>query len=76
MRNILSYQFGTEFKGEEILTWAKYQVENKTSHTWQGAYILRKFGKMKPKRKYYIKTSYEGTGCGEIIHKPLIIRAV
>lgn len=76
MRNILSYQFGAKFKGEEILTWAKYQIENETSHAWQGAYILQRFSTMKPKTKYYIKTSYEGTGCGEIIHKPLIIRVI
>jgi len=72
MRNILSYQPGTEFTGSEIIQWAKFQVENKTSHMRQGAHILHRFGNVKPERLYTVATSYQGTGCGEVSKKPLV----
>ena len=73
MRNILSYQPDMKFTGREIIEWSNFQVENKTSHMKQGEYILKHFNLL-PHREYYIRTSYEGTGCGEIIHKPLILK--
>lgn len=75
MKNILSYQKETKFTGEEIIQWAKYQIENKTSHIKEGEYILKHFNLISNK-EYKIKTSYEGTGCGEIIHKPLILNVL
>ena len=41
MRNILSYQPGTKFSGQEIIDWAKFHVKNATSHAKQGKRILR-----------------------------------
>lgn len=76
MRNILSYQPGTQFTGAEILSWAKFQVVNKTSHMRQGAHIVHRFSNIKPDRAYCVQTSYEGTGCGERIAKPLVLRAI
>lgn len=73
MRNILSYQPDMKFTGKEIIEWSNFQVKNKTSHMKQGEYILKHFNLLSH-REYYIRTSYEGTGCGEIIHKPLILK--
>ncbi len=75
MRNILSFQPGSKFSGEEILQWAKFQVDNQTSHMRQGSSILRRFGNLRPEREYRIMTSYEGTACGSLIHKPLILKS-
>lgn len=72
MRNILSYQQGTKFTGKEILDWANFQVENETSHKEQGLSILYRFSNINPDRLYQINTTYKGTGCGEIINKPII----
>ena len=72
MRNILSYQNGV-FSGEEIMNWAKHQVENKTSHKRNARYILNHY-KLLPQRQYGIKTSFFGTGCGEVRHRPLIYK--
>ena len=74
MRNILSYQLGTKFTGLEIIQWAKFQVAQKTSHMRQGACILHRFGNVKPERLYTVSTSYSGTGCGEVLEKPLVQR--
>lgn len=71
MRNILSYQNG-QFTGEEITKWAQYQVENKTSHQKAGRYILNHYN-LFPQKMYRVKTSFGGTGCGETIHKPLVL---
>lgn len=76
MRNILSYVPGTKFHGFEILQWAKFQVSHKTSHMRQGAHIIKRFGNIKPERLYTVATSYQGTGSGEVIHKPLVQRVV
>lgn len=73
MRNILSYQQGTKFTGKEILDWANFQVENKTSHKEQGLAILNRFDGINPERLYQIKTSYKGTGCEEIVNKSIVI---
>ena len=75
MRNILSYEIGTQFTGQEILDWAQYQVNNKTSHKKQGEIILRRFNKIKPTKLYFLKTNYQGTASGETIHKPLVINS-
>lgn len=72
MKNILSYIPGTQFSGKEILDWAKYQVENKTSHEKYGEVILRRFGNIKPEKMYKVETNHRGTGCGEIKNKPRI----
>lgn len=75
MKNILSYKPGTVFSGQEILDWAKYQVQNKTSHHGQGLRILRLYGKtLNPIRDYVIKSSYESWGCGNMVHKPLVVK--
>jgi hypothetical protein len=76
MRNILSYEPGTKFSGKEILDWAKYQVENKTSHEKYGEVILRRFGNIKPEKMYCVETHHPGTGRGEIIRKPLVMNVV
>lgn len=73
MRNILSYEIGTQFSGQEILNWAKYQVEAETSHKKYGEIILRRFSTIKPDKMYIVQTNYRGTACGEVIHKPLVI---
>ena len=72
MRNILSYQNG-QFTGEEITKWAQYQVENKTSNQKAGRYILNHFHLL-PQRLYKVQSSYSGTGCGERVHKPLVLK--
>lgn len=75
MRNILSYEIGTQFSGQEILDWAKHQVEAETSHKKYGEIILRRFSKIKPNKMYIVQTNYRGTAGGEVIHKPLILNA-
>ena len=57
MKNILSYK-NPCFSGQEILDWANYQVNNKTSHYKQGLRVLNLFGNIKPDRKYYIFSHY------------------
>ena len=75
MKNILSYQPGTVFTGQEILDWAKYQIENKTSHFLQGRRVMRLYGKtLNPNRKYHIFSQYESWHCGNGIHKPLVVQ--
>ena len=75
MKNILSYQPGTVFSGQEILDWANYQIKNKTSHYKQGLRVLRLYRKtLNPARNYVVKTTYESWGCGNAIHKPLVVR--
>lgn len=73
MRNILSYQPGTKFTGEEIVKWANFQIENKTSHMKQGERILKRY-KLKSTKEYYIRTSYEGIVYGEITNEVLVLK--
>lgn len=76
MKNILSFKPGTKFLGKEILDWARYQVENKTSHWKQGVKILSMYGNtLKPDRKYYVSSSYETFGCGDFRHTPIVRRS-
>ena len=73
MRNILSYEIGTQFTGQEILDWAQHQVKHQTSHQKQGEIILRRFHNLNPTKSYIVQTNYRGTASGEIIHKPLVV---
>lgn len=74
MKNILSYK-NPCFSGQEILNWANYQVNNKTSHYKQGLRVLNLFGNIKPDRKYYIFSNYHTwrSYCGYNIKPKLII---
>lgn len=74
MKNILSYK-NPCFSGQEILDWANYQVNNKTSHYKQGLRVLNLFGNIKPDRKYYIFSHYRTwhSHCGYSIKPKLII---
>ena len=74
MKNILSYK-NPCFSGQEILDWANYQVNNKTSHYKQGLRVLNLFGNIKPDRKYYIFSNYRTwcSYCGYNIKPKLII---
>ena len=74
MKNILSYK-NPCFSGQEILDWANYQVNNKTSHYEQGLRVLNLFGNIKPDRKYYIFSNYRTwhNCCGYSIKPKLII---
>ncbi len=74
MKNILSYK-NPCFSGQEILDWANYQVNNKTSHYKQGLRVLNLFGNIKPDRKYYIFSNYRTwrSYCGYSIKPKLII---
>ena len=74
MKNILSYK-NPYFSGQEILDWANYQVNNKTSHYKQGLRVLNLFGNIKPNRKYYIFSNYRTwrSYCGYSIKPKLII---
>ena len=75
MKNILSYKPGTVFIGQEILDWAKYQIENKTSHYKQGKRIMRLYGKsLNANRKYHIFSQYESWHRGNLVHKPLVVQ--
>lgn len=77
MKNILSYQPLTRFTGQEILDWAKFQVENNTSHEKQGKRILRLYeNTLQPDRQYFVFSNYETAGCGDFVHQPLVIKAV
>lgn len=76
MKNILSYQPGTVFTGKEILDWAKFHVENDTSHARQGRRILRLYSQtLNPTRFYIVKSNYETWGCNEFRHEPLVIKS-
>lgn len=74
MKNILSYK-NPCFSGQEILDWANYQVNNKTSHYKQGLRVLNLFGNIKPDRRYYIFSNYRTwhSYCGYSIKPKLII---
>ena len=76
MRNILSYEPRAKFSGQEILDWAKYQIENGTSHAKYGEVILRRFGNLKPEKMYHIETNHRGTASGEIVKKPRILNVI
>ena len=62
MKNILSYQ-NREFSGKEILEWAQYQVDNNTSHSKQGARILKYFNNLHLDRMYLIDSRYRTYAC-------------
>lgn len=74
MKNILSYK-NPCFSDQEILDWANYQVNNKTSHYKQGLRVLNLFGNIKPDRKYYIFSNYRtwSSYCRYSIKPKLII---
>lgn len=74
MKNILSYK-NPCFSGQEILDWANYQINNKTSHYKQGLRVLNLFDNIKPDRKYYIFSNYRTwrSYCGYSIKPKLII---
>ena len=74
MKNILSYK-NPCFSGQEILDWANYQVNNKTSHYKQGLRVLNLFGNIKADRKYYIFSNHRtwDNYCGYSIKPKLII---
>lgn len=74
MKNILSYK-NPCFSGQEILDWANYQINNKTSHYKQGLRVLNLFGNIKADRKYYIFSNYRTwrSYCGYSIKPKLII---
>lgn len=75
MKNILSYQSGAVFTGEEIIDWANFQVDSKTSKSKYGARILKYYkDTLKSCRKYRVYTRYETAGCNDIRIAPLIIR--
>ena len=73
MRNILSCIAGTKFSGQEILDWAKYQVENKTSREKQGRIVLRRFYNLKPEKMYLVQSHYPQKVSRNAVHKPLVI---
>ncbi len=76
MRNILSYQNGAVFTGKEIIDWANYQVDNKTSKKKYGTRILKHYkSTLKPTREYHVFTRYETAGCNDIRTMPLVIKA-
>lgn len=55
MLNILSAMHDRTFSGKEILDWAKYQVENKTSKEKFGKQLLFYYeGKIKADRQYIL----------------------
>jgi hypothetical protein len=75
LKNILSYKFGTLFTGAEILAWARYQINNKTSHFKHGKRILKLYSKtLKDDRQYIVFPSYGSCGCSDWIYKPLVVR--
>lgn len=75
MKNILSYQNGTVFTGSEIIDWANFQVDNKTSKEKYGARILKCYkDTLKSYREYRVYTRYETAGCNDIRIAPLVIR--
>lgn len=77
MKNILSYQPLTRFTGKEILDWAKFQIENNTSHVKQGKRILRLYeNTLQLDRQYFVFSTFETAGCGDMRHEPLVIKAV
>lgn len=77
MRNILSYQPGTKFSGQEIIDWAKFHVKNATSHAKQGKRILRLYEQtLNPAREYYVLSNYETAGCGDFRHEPIVLRTL
>ncbi len=77
IKNILSYKPLTRFTGKEIIDWAKFQVNNNTSHVKQGKRILRLYeDTLKPECEYFVFSNYETAGCGDIRHEPIVIKAV
>lgn len=76
MKNILSYQNGSVFTGKEIIDWANFQVDNKTSKSKYGARILKYYkDTLKYTREYHVFSRYETAGCNDIRTMPLVIKA-
>lgn len=76
MKNILSYQNGTMFTGKEIIDWANYQVNNKTSKSKYGLRILKYYkDTLKFDRKYRVFTRHETAGCNDTRAMPLVTKA-
>lgn len=76
MKNILSYQSGAVFTGKEIIDWANFQVDNKTSKSKYGARILKYYkATLKSTREYHVFSKYETAGCNDIRTMPLVIKA-
>lgn len=76
MKNILSYQNGAIFTGKEIIDWANYQVNNKTSKSKYGLRILKYYkDTLKSNRKYRVFTRYETAGCNDTRVMPLVTKA-
>ena len=74
MRNILSFEKGHKFTGQEILDWAKYQIENKTSHEKNANRIMRLYSEtLVPDRLYFVKSNYETAGVGDFRHEVLVL---
>lgn len=62
MRNILSYQPLTRFKGKEIKDWIAFHTQNQTSLTKEASKMTRYLGSLADKRSYFIvKGDYEAS---------------
>ena len=55
LRNILSFSEDVEVTGQEILDWARYQIENNTEHKKMAKVVLRRFGDIRPNSKYTVR---------------------
>lgn len=75
MKNILSYQNSAVFTGKEIIDWANFQVDNKTSKSKYGARILKYYkDTLKSTREYHVFSRHETAGCNDIRTIPLVIK--
>ena len=76
MKNILSYQNGTIFTGKEIIDWANYQVNNKTSKSKYGLRIMKYYQyTLISDRKCRVFTRYETVGRNDTRVMPFVTRA-
>ena len=73
MKNIFSCTPETQFSGQEILDWAKHQIENETSHKKQGAVILRRFSNLNPDKMYFVRNQYQDENNRGRFRRPLVI---
>lgn len=74
MKNILSYTPDAAFSGQEILDWAKYQVENKTGHFRNARLILYYYGNLNPETMYTVQTYRTPNHWYERVQIPLITK--
>ena len=74
MRNILSFQPNTKFRGKEIKEWIKYHLENKTSHS-VSAKKMEKYLNISDDKEYIIELQTQTSACGadEWRDKPMVI---